>query len=272
MLRSMSRLALIFAAVVLIGQTQSASAQVILYSTNFNAPTYVDGPLNTNIDTITPGQDGWLNTSGGGTNNISVSNSASNGFVSLTTNGQDVRHLFNVGPITSTSVFFDADITVTAAQATGDYALHFSDGGTSLFYGRTYIRSSGSGFVMALGTSSGTAVNYGATELVFGQTYHILTRYDFVAGTGNDTGALFINPTTMDGSGDTPYVLATTIGLDAASINAIALRQGGATNSATLTVDNFRAFSPVPEPSSLALAGLAGAALWFRRRRKPVAA
>src|SRR5262249_38919609 len=107
----------------------STQAQVILYSANFNAPTYSDGVLNVGTDTTTAGQDGWLNSSAGGTNNIAVSNSATNGFVTLTTTGQDVRHPFSA--VTSGSVFFDADVTVTSAQATGDYALHFTDGGTT---------------------------------------------------------------------------------------------------------------------------------------------
>src|SRR5439155_4460162 len=127
-------------------------------------------------------------------------------------------------------------------------------------YARTFFQASGSGFVMALGTSSGTTPTYGTTVEPFNTTIHILARYDFVAGAGNDTGALYVNPTTVDGSGDTPYVTATTQGTDATSIDALALRQGGATSSPTLTVDNFRAFTvtPVPEPSSLTLLGVAG--------------
>jgi hypothetical protein len=251
---------------LILGLGAFSARGAVLYQASFNSPTYADGALNTNTDTTTPGQDGWLNTNAGGTNNISVSNSATNGFVSLTVSGQDVRRPFDAGAtVTSGSVFFDADVTVSAAQATGDYALHFSDGGTQNFYARTYFKSSGAGFVMALGTSSGTAVTYGTTVLNFGQTYHVLSRYDFVAGTGNDTGALYIDPTSMDGSSDTPYVAATTIGIDATTIAAVALRQGSAANSATLTVDNYRAFT-VPEPGSLALLGLGG--LFALRRRR----
>jgi len=242
-----------------------ASAASSLYKATFNSPTYSDGALNTNTDTTTAGQDGWLNTSGGGTNNIAVSNSATNGIVSLTTSGQDVRHPFDSGQtVTGGSVYFEADITVSAAQNTGDYALHFSDGGASNFYARTYIKASGAGFQMALGTGSGTPVTYGTTVLNFGQTYHVLARYDFVPGATNDTGALYINPTSVDGSSDTPYVAATTTGTDATTIAAIALRQGTAGSAATLTVDNFGAFT-VPEPGAL---GLFGAMTLFSLRRR----
>jgi hypothetical protein len=244
----------------------------VLYQASFNSPTYTDGPLNApnpTTDTTTPGQDGWINSSGGGTNNIPVSNSAINGFVSLTTNGQDVRRLFDGGAtVTSGSIYYDADVTVSAAQATGDYALHLSDGGTQNFNARTFFKSSGTGFVMALTTGavpSGSSPTYGSTVLNFGQTYHVLARYDFVAGAGNDTGALYIDPTSMDGSADTPYVAATTFGIDATSLAAVALRQGTSTNAPTLTVDNYRAFA-VPEPGSAAL--LAIAAVYALRRRR----
>jgi hypothetical protein len=251
---------------LILGLGAFSARGAVLYQATFNSPTYTDGVLNPGTDTTTPGQDGWINSSGGGTNNIQVSNSATNGIVSLTTSGQDVRRLFDgAATVTGGSVLFDADVTVSAAQAAGDYALHFSDGGTSNFYARTYFKSSGAGFVMALGTSSGTAVTYGTTVLNFGQTYHILSRYDFVAGAGNDTGALYINPTSMDGTLDTPYVAATTTGTDATSIAAVALRQGTAGNAATLTVDNFRAFA-IPEPGSLGLLGLFGVFALRRRR------
>jgi hypothetical protein len=239
-----------------------------LFSTGFDSPTYSNGVLNPGTDTTTPGQDGWLSSSGT-TNLIPVSNAAVNGVVSLTTSGQDVRRPFDAGAtVTSGSVAFDADVTVSAAQATGDYALHLTDGGTSNFYARTFFKSSGTGYVMGLTTSSLVApitVNYGTTVLDFGTTYHILSRYDFVPGLANDTGALFINSTTVDGSGDTPYVAATTTGTDATTIAAVALRQGSGTAAATLTVDNFRAFT-VPEPGSIALLGVAAIGMLRRRR------
>jgi hypothetical protein len=251
------------AALFVAGGLQASAGS--LYKATFNSPTYTDGVLNSGADTTTAGQDGWLTTSGTSTNAIAVSNSATNGFVSLTTSGQDVRRPFDSGQtVTGGSVYFEADINVSAAQNTGDYALHLSDGGTTNFYARTYIKASGTGFQMALGTSSGTAVTYGAV-LNFGQTYHVLGRYDFVPGATNDTGALYIDPTSVDGSSDTPYVVATTVGTDATAIAAIALRQGTAASAATLTVDNFGAFT-VPEPGALGLFG-AMAMFGLRRRR-----
>jgi len=240
----------------------------VLYSSGFNSPTYSDGAVvNTGnaTDTTTPGQDGWLSTSAGTTNNIPVTNSATDGFVTMTTSGQDIRHPLS-GSVTSGSVYLDADFSVSAAQVTGDYFIHLGDGSTTIFNGRTYVKSSGSGYVMALGTGAGTAVTYGSTILPFNTVEHLLVRYDFVAGLANDTGALYINPTTSDGSGDTPYVAATTIGTDATSIAGVYLRQGSATAAATLAeVDNIAVRGDVPEPAALGLLAAAIGAFAFRR-------
>ncbi len=241
--------------------TSQSAVAADLYTTNFNAPTYANGAL--------VGQDGWVLTNST-VNPLQVANVETNGNVAMTNNGQDVRRVFNdAATVTSGSVYFSVDVNVSAAQANGDYALHFTDGGTSNFYARTYIRSvDGNFFSLALGTSSGTAVNYGTEDLPFNTTINLLVRYDFVAGAANDTGALYVNPTTMDGSGDTAYIAATTIGTDATTIGALALRQGSAGNAATLTVDNYSAFTvdPVPEPASLVLLG--AGVLFMARRRK----
>jgi hypothetical protein len=247
----------------------SAHALVTIFNADFNSPTYSNGMLNSGTDTTTPGQDGWLGTNGTA-NLITVSNAATNGFVSLNNNGQDVRRIFDSGIAftAGSSVWYDADINVSTAL-TGDYALHLGDGGTSLFYGRTYFKSSGTGFVLALATSSGTPTNYGTTVLNFGQIYHLLVRYDIVAGAANDTGALFINPTTQDGSGDTQYVAAQNIGTDATTIAAVAMRQGAAASAPTLTVDNLRVFSTaVPEPGTIAALVGGFAVLGLRRRSR----
>lgn len=232
----------------------SAQAVSVVYSTNFNSPTYSDGGL--------IGQDSWVITGTSVVNPINVANTASNGTVTLTTTGQDVRRAFTAA--TSGSVYLKADITVGSAQTTGDYFLHLGDNGASNFYARTFIKSTTGGFLMAVGTSSGTPT-YGTTVLSLNTTYTILVRYDFVAGTGNDTGALFINPTTADGSGDTAYVAATTVGTDASTISSVSLRQGTASNAPGVTIDNISV--SIPEPSGAAIIGSIGVLGLLRRRR-----
>lgn len=232
-----------------------AHAATVLYSTDFNSPTYSDGGM--------IGQDNWVITGSSVVNPVSVANTGTNGTVTLATTGQDVRHAL-ASNVTDGSVWLSASITVSSA-GTGDYFLHLGDNGTSNFFARTYIQASGGGFVLALSTSSGSPVTYGTTVLNLNTAYTLLIRYDFVAGTANDTGALFVNPTTEYGTGDTAYVAATTIGTDAALISYVNLRQGTNGSASGVTVDNISVF--VPEPSSAALGGL-GMLMLLRRRRR----
>ena len=244
-------LSAVLGSVALLGSSQAAT---ILFTTDFNDPTYSNAAL--------VGQDGWLNTSGAGTNTVTVANSATDGTVTLTTSGEDVRRLFTPASTTG-SIFLKAEFTVASAQNTGDYFIHLGDGTTSNFYARTYVKATTGGFLMALGTGAG-AVTYGTTVLSLGTSYTLLVRYDLVAGTLNDTGALFINPTTVDGSGDTAYVAATTIGTDATSLSSVSLRQGTASSAPGVTIDSITVF--VPEPTS-ALLGSIGLLGLLRRRR-----
>jgi hypothetical protein len=239
-----------------LGALPAHAALTVLYSTDFNTPTHSDAAL--------IGQDTWARTGTITLNPITVSNTATNGLVSLATTGEDANRVFP-GAVTSGSVFLSATINVISAQATGDYFLHLGDGGTSNFFGRLYAKSSSTGYVLALATSSGTPT-YGSTVLTLNSPQQILIRYDFVPGLINDTGALFLNPVSEDGSLDTPYVAATTVGTDATSISSVNLRQGNAANAATVTVDNLSVAASVPEPTSALLGLLAGSTLLRRRR------
>ena len=239
------------------GSLPASAALTVIYSTDFNSPTYANGAI--------VGQDSWLSSNGAGTNNVTVANSATDGTVTLTTTGEDVRRQFTptITGGNGSSVFLTAEITVASAQATGDYFIHLGDGGSSNFFARTYIRSTTGGFQMALGTGSGAAT-YGTAVLTLGTPYTILVRYDFFTGLANDSGALFINPTTEDGTGNTAYVAATTIGTDATTFGSVHLRQGTAANAPGVTVDSIT--FAIPEPST-ALLGTLGLFALLRRRR-----
>ena len=58
--------------------------------------------------------------------------------------------------------FLSADINVSAAGlgTTGDYFIHLDDGTTTNFFDRVFTKASGSDFVMAVSTSSGTTPTF----------------------------------------------------------------------------------------------------------------
>lgn len=244
------------AAVAAVAGVAAVANATILYSTDFNAPTYSDGAL--------IGQDSWVLTNST-INPLAVSNAGTNGTVALTTTGQDARRAFTaLAPVDGESIFLSATFTMTAAQANGDYFIHLGNDTATVFHARVYAKSSGSGFVMAMGTSAGTAT-YGTTELPFNTPITMVARYDFVDGLANDTGALFINPANIYGIGDTAYVAATTVGTDATLMSSVSLRQGSATNAPTVSVDALSVYI-IPTPGTVALMGLAGLVAGRRRR------
>ena len=248
--------------VLVITSASSQAAVTTLYSSNFNAPTYVDGALNDG----TTSQDGWLATDATGTNNILVSNTATNGFVTLGgAGGQDVRHTFTSQ--TSGSVLALASINLSGVKSAGAYFLHLGPGSTGNFAGQVYAKSTTGGFVLGVAVKDESPV-YGTTVLTLGQSYDVLLKYDIVTGAANDMATLYVNPINPDGTGSTTYAASTNLvgGSDPASIGGVYLRQGGSTTSPALTLDNLNVASIVPEPATLAALGLAGLSLIRRRK------
>jgi hypothetical protein len=251
----------------LLGINQSQAN--ILFSDNFNS--YPNGNL-TNGTT-------WFQTAAAA-NPVQVNS----GSVVLGTSGQDVYSPLTTPTTLSDgqSIYFSLVIDVTSAQASGDYFLHFTPnpGNSSLFYSRLFIKSVTGGFELGwLGTSGGTGLpTYGTTVLSLGTPYQVVMAYNFSATTPtNSTGAVFVNPTDPNIGNNTAYLTAnwlTTTTPDTNSIAAVNLRQGSAGSAAALTVDNlvvatsFSDVVTVPEPSTIALAGLGGLAGLAALRRK----
>ena len=217
----------------------------------------------------------WVQTGATTTNPISLTG----GLVALTTTGQDVYAPLG-SPVANTggsSLYAAVDLRLTAAQATGDYFLHFSDpvATTSNFYGRLGARSSGAGYQLTITSNSGTGfvTTPGTTVLDFNTTYRVVVAWNFVAGAANDTFDVYVNPADPVPANNTAYIggYAWTGNAEpAAQVSAVNFRQGSGTAAPTLTMDNLVVSTTfaeiVPEPSSAVLV-LAGALAFARRRR-----
>jgi trimeric autotransporter adhesin len=223
------------------------------------------------------GQGSWLQTGTVATSPVQVNN----GQVVIGT-GQDVyAPLATPINITVGSTFYiGLTATFTAAQVAGDYFLHFTPivGDSSIFSERLFAKSSGTGFVFGYTAASGSA-NYSSSVLNFNTPYRLVLAYTSVAGTLNDTFALYVDPADPAVAGNnTPFFTSgyvATSGTESTTVAAINLRQGSAANAPSLTVDNltvgtdFAEVAPVPEPSTAALIGGLGLlGLYLAKRRR----
>ena len=178
------------------------------------------------------------------------SGSAVGNAVGLTTSGEDANlKMAGTDSVTSGSVYAAFMVNVSAAQAAGDYFFHFSNKtmSTSQYRARTYCKLASNGkLAFGLLKSSATAafpIKYSDSVYVTGTTYLLVVKYSFSsAGTADDTVSLFVNPV-MNGTEPLPNVThfdnTAATAFDLSSFGAIALRQGSATNAATLVVDGI---------------------------------
>ena len=246
----------------------------VVFNDDFNS--YVNGNL-AGLTANAVGQGTWAQTSTSAATPVQVNN----GTVVLGTSGQDVyAPLTSPISITDGSTFYiGATVDLTAAQAIGDYFLHWTPivGSSTIFPERLFVKSSGAGFVFGYDASSGGTVNYSSTVLNFNTSYRIVLAYTGVNGALNDTFALYVNPTDTSVEGNnTAYLTSGYVGTGAESttVAGINLRQGTAANAPSVILDNltvatlFNEAAPVPEPSSVALFVMGGFAGLVALRRK----
>ena len=204
-----------------------------------------------------------------------------NGRAMLGASGQDVNAALSspFSLIDGTSFYIGATINISAAQATGDYFLHWSPATSStIFLSRLEARSSAGGFQLGYVETSGTgaSLTWGTTVLNLNQDYRVVVAYNVVAGGVNDTANVYVDPVdyALEGN-NTPYLSDSwnSVTAETITLGAINLRQGTAASAPTLALDDLvvgTAMSDmqvIPEPSSAALLGLGLLACSFIRRR-----
>jgi hypothetical protein len=243
-------------------------ASTIVFSDDFNKS---NGNLVGTAPNTSTGN--WTQTGTTATSPIQISSNA----VAMGTTGQDAYAAFQTSVPNSSDgaqIHTSMDINVSAAQ-TGDYFSHLSDpvGTTTTFFQRLGAAASGAGYVLQLAVTGGgsAATTPGTTILSFNQTYHVDEYWTFVAGAFNDTFEVDVTGPSVSGS----YLTKTwdSTNGEPAQLSAANFRQGGATSSATLTVDNLQVESlaaVVPEPGTLGLTSVFLLISIARSRRKRI--
>ena len=218
---------------------KTSSAQ-LLFVEDFNYPVgdsigahgwnYNSGAANT-IFTVSPG----LTFTGYGSSNIGNS-------CRILSNGNDAYKNWSLNDSTG-SVYASFMIRVDTAR-TGDYFFAMLPStSTTLYANRLYCKDSLG--LVAFGISKGTAASgQGYTPAIYlpGVTYLIISKYKFNPATGDDETSLYVFAGTVPVvEPPTPTVgpVASTAG-DYTNLGRVALRQGTAASSPTVTIDGIR--------------------------------
>ncbi|NHM07171.1 hypothetical protein G4D82_08050 [Flavobacterium sp. CYK-4] len=135
----------------------------------------------------------------------------------------------------SGTVYMSCLVNITAVGTSGDYFLHYYTA-PSTFNVRIHANTNSGNLRFGVGKSAnGTAAT---TNFTLGTTYMLVAKYTFIAGATNDQVDLWILPTfaATESAAGAPLQTVTS-GADAASLSAVAIRQG---NSPTATIDAIR--------------------------------
>jgi hypothetical protein len=252
-------------AIFFLANSHVPSAQAAtLYSSPMKAPPLTAGNL--------VGQDGWAAHSGGGSVPIQVGGTGTT--VDSTAGGtrEDAYVGFTEIAAGQTYYFgFDIAVTgVTGVAPTNIYFAHFKDAVTigGDYTTRTFVAPfTGADFTFGLSPAGSTPAATWATGLTYGETYRVVGSYSF----DNRETRLWVDPVSEASTSLSAFDSS------ANPVAAFALRQGTANTSqliSNLVVGtSFNdVVTPVPDPSTLALAGLGIAVAGLAARRRRLAA
>ena len=248
----MKRLVTFFVGLAVLAVGSLASADVVLYETDFENPPFTPGNL--------VGQDGWVNHSGS-SEFIQVNSDQAAVIVQGGGSREDASVSLGQTAFPGTIFGFEFDVTVSnnvdgVSDATTTYFAHFKDDGTG-FNSRIFVTAPntvGNNFTFGIGeTSSSTIASTFDTDFSFGTTYRLSGNYDFDSGisTLSVDGGTAIDSTSQADPGE--------------NLQFWAFRQSG--GNTTQVVDNLIVTSNVPEPGSVGVLALFGIVGLMRRRR-----
>jgi hypothetical protein len=171
--------------------------------------------------------------------------------------GEDCNRGFS--PVSSGDLYCTFLVSVSAAKTGGDYFFHLLEGPGvgSAFLDKVWVRDNGSGQVQfGLTLRASTGATYAAVSYGYNTTHLLVVRHSFLTGAANDQVRLWIDPDLTRQEGSATLTLTEPTSADPPSLSLVALRQGGATTSATLHVDAITIstiWGEPPAPVALAL-------------------
>lgn len=247
---------------ILLGTLASSHAAVLV--SGFTTSGTLNGQTN-------PGSAGgtWTQIGATATNPLTVTS----GTLGINPSGQGLAIQLLPSGTASGDFYYGITLNLSAAQA-GNTFLSFSANNTAApgGGGRLSAAASGGGYVLGGTVGTGAATN-GSTVLNFNTEYRVVFHYSLVAGSGNDSVSIYVNPTNTSNEGaNTPYLtLGPSSGLT--SLQYFEITQTSAANGPTGGISDFVVSTTfteaaVPEPATMALVACGlGASLIFRRRR-----
>ncbi|MEI8046366.1 MAG: T9SS type A sorting domain-containing protein [Bacteroidota bacterium] len=177
--------------------------------------------------------------------NLSYSGFPASSGNSITYGGAGAEYYRAFTSQTSGTVYMSFLLDVTALgslNATGGYTIGLIDGTTSNFYGRVWVRLSGTSYNIGINAGSAAAnINWATNALSVGTTYLVVISYQIISGASNDIAKLWINPALggIEPSSDATSTNASAT--DATSIQRMFLRQDNTSSTpGTLILDEIR--------------------------------
>jgi hypothetical protein len=227
---------------MLLGLTSFASAQLLIEDFNYTTGTALTA-------------NGWSAHSGAGTlpetvtaTGLTYTGYASSGIglaSSLDSTGQDVNKTWTGYPngTASGDLYYSLMVNLSTAKTAGDYFFHLYKSGT-VFTARIFAKKAANGNISFGIAKSSTAANVAYSDSIYaiGTTHLLVVKYSMIAGTSNDTVALWINPD-ISGAEPAPTVLESSADrgtTDVDTIYGVAIRQGSGGNAPKGMVDGIR--------------------------------
>jgi hypothetical protein len=242
------------------------TANLVLFFLNCNA-SRGDLLLSETFSTAGSPAPGWSIASAGNGSGMATTG----GVLEINTAGtRDIFRTF--ASQTSGTIYAGYDLVITSAPTdSGDnYFAHFSSNGVANFTSRAFLNLNTGVRQLGISEASGTAVSTLSTPMPLNTRFRVVQAYNITSGIAR----LWLNPTDESSSSisDATGTNVTTIGAFHFRVNNAS--DGNKTIDNLLVANTFNealSISAVPEPTSIALIGLAGCAgliASYRSRRK----